>query len=204
MVHYYSRIRFIQQLLPELLAASPDLSRVVSVLAPGDEGTLDYNDLGLRQNFSLSRAADHCISMTDLVLGLLAKQNPTVSFVHRYPGLVDTGLLRDQNAFVRASGRLLMKAVSPWMMGVEECGERTLYTATSERYPPKNGASGGVSVGNEGVMEDGIGGTGAGAYLSGSTEDYRAKDKVLKKLREEGGEGKVWEHTIMEFDRPRA
>lgn len=87
--NYYSRMRFAQQLLPLLRAASPEVSRVVSVLAPGTESaSFNRNDMGLRENFSLANAANHAVVMTDFCFEEFARENPSVSFIHSYPGLV--------------------------------------------------------------------------------------------------------------------
>ena len=89
--NYYSRMRFTQQLLPLLRVASPELSRVVSVLAPGTESaSFNRKDLGLKENFSLSNAANHAVVMTDFCFEEFAKDNPTVSFIHSFPSFVRT------------------------------------------------------------------------------------------------------------------
>ena len=87
--NYYSRMRFIQQLLPLLQAANPQLSRVVSVLAPGSESaSFNTSDLGLRDKYSLSSAANHAGVMTDFCFEEFARRVPTVSFIHSFPGIV--------------------------------------------------------------------------------------------------------------------
>ena len=87
--NYYSRMRFTQQLLPLLQAAQPQLSHVVSVLAPGTESaSFNTRDLGLKESFSLSSAANHACVMTDFCFEEFARRNPTVSFIHSFPGLV--------------------------------------------------------------------------------------------------------------------
>ena len=66
--NYYARMRFTMQLLPLLGASAPQISRVVSVLSPGTEST-SFNklDCGLKDSYSLSKAANHAVVMTDFM-----------------------------------------------------------------------------------------------------------------------------------------
>ena len=64
--NYYGSIRFTHQLLPLLQSASPELSRVVSVLGAGNESnSFKLSDLDLKQNLGLMQAAVHATVMTD-------------------------------------------------------------------------------------------------------------------------------------------
>ena len=200
--HYYSRVRFAQQLLPQLKAASGQLSRVVSIFSAGSESSsIDFNDLGLKQSFSLAKAANHAIDMTDFAFEELAKQNPSVSFVHRFPGLVNTGLFKDQGVLARAGGSVLTTLLTPWMTSVKDCAEKSLFVATSNRFPPQDGSKGGVGAGDMDVSKGSTGKPGSGAYLVGANADYNPKEKILEKLREQQAGSKIWEHTMEEFAR---
>jgi NAD(P)-dependent dehydrogenase (short-subunit alcohol dehydrogenase family) len=87
--NFYSRMRFAQQLMPLLEAAHPQLSRVISVLSPGEEKmSFDPSDIGLKSRFSLMNAVNHATVMTDFYFEQAAKQHPTVSFIHSNPGAV--------------------------------------------------------------------------------------------------------------------
>ena len=178
-------------------AASPRLSRVISVLAPGEEKPgFNLDDLGLKSNFSLRNAANHAITMTDLAFEELARQNPSVSFVHAYPGAVKTGFFKEQSTVMRLGVRALMTVFSPLTLNIEESGERHLYAATSTRYPAKYGKEEGVDIGDEKVAKSSDGQIGSGAYLLGWGGEFRANEQVLKGLRESGAGSKVWEHTM--------
>ena len=196
--NYYSRMRFTQQLLPLLQAASPELSRVVSVLAPGEEAALDFDDLDLKKGFSMRKAAIHAITMTDFTFEEMAKKNPSVSFVHAYPGIVKTGFAKEQGFAIKAASQLALTVLSRWTVGIEESGERHLYAATSSAYPPKGGEKGGIEV-----KKGSAGEIGSGAYLIGSDGDVRANEKVLKELRGKDAGAKVWEHTMKTFEKIR-
>ncbi|CAD6584834.1 MAG: hypothetical protein ASARMPREDX12_001764 [Alectoria sarmentosa] len=197
--NYYSRMRFTQQLLP-LLHSTSQLSRVVSVLAPGEETALEYDNLDLKQNFSLRKAAAHAITMTDFTFEEMAKKNPTVSFVHTYPGVVKTGFAKEAGFAIKVVSQLALTVFSRWTVGIEESGERHLYAATSAAYPPKGGEKGGVEVGDGKVKKGSAGEIGSGAYLIGSDGEFRANEKVLKELRGEDAGAKIWGHAMKIFE----
>ena len=201
--NYYSRVRFTQQLLPLLQSASPQLSHVVSVLGPGGESAIDFDDLDLKHNYSLRKAAAHAITMTDFAFEEFATKNPTVSFVHSYPGGVKTGFFKESGFAIRAMARLALTLMSPWMIPIEESGERHLYAATSAAYPPKAGEEGGVEVGDGDVKKGSAGEIGTGAYFIGSDGERRANEKLLKELRGKDAGAKVWAHTMKLFENIR-
>jgi hypothetical protein len=88
-LHYYTRLRFVANLLPLLTATAQDssvsafyrLSRVVSVLDPhvavraGGSGMLDYSDLSLKNKFSLTACGAHASLMVDFFLEGMAQRN---------------------------------------------------------------------------------------------------------------------------------
>ena len=201
--NYYSRVRFTQQLLPLLQSASPQLSRVVSVLAPGGESAIDLEDLDLKHGFSLRKAAAHAVTMTDFALEEFATKNPTVSFVHSYPGGVKTGFFKESGVAIRALVRLAFTLMSPWTIPIEESGERHLYAATSAAYPPKAGEEGDVEVGGGEVKKGSAGEIGTGAYFIGSDGELRANEKVLKGLRGKDAGARIWAHTMKLFENIR-
>lgn len=174
--NYYSRMRFAQRLLPLLQSASPQLSRVVSVLAPGEEASLDFDNLDLQRDFSLGKAAAHAITMTDFTFEEMAKKNPSVSFVHAFPGAVKTGFAKEANFAIRAAMQLALVALSTFSrmaIGIEESGERHLFAATSAAYPPSDGQKCGVEVGDGDVKKGSAGAVGSGAYLIGADGEVR-------------------------------
>ena len=63
---YYSRIRFIEQLLP-LLKAANSLSRVVDIVAGGFEGNVDSSDFPSK-NMSVLKLRQHLATMHTLAL----------------------------------------------------------------------------------------------------------------------------------------
>ncbi|KAI9878588.1 MAG: hypothetical protein M1830_000499 [Pleopsidium flavum] len=205
--NYYARLRFTQNLLPLLRTAAsiPDeFARVVSVLAAGSEGRLHLEDLDLKQHFSLKSCMTHSVVMTDLAFEELAKQEPTISFVHAYPGWVKTGFFRSAGTLVNLGGKVLYALLAPWMVGFEESGERHLYAATSASYPSREGPDGveltesmEVASGSDGVV-------GSGAYLLNWDGRTTGKAGLLREYREEGVGQMIWKHTLEIFERVMA
>ncbi|RAL13356.1 uncharacterized protein BO97DRAFT_450010 [Aspergillus homomorphus CBS 101889] len=202
-LHYYARMRFIDRLMPLLTAAASRaegevrLSRVVSVLDPhvavraGGAGKLDYEDLSLKETFSLKRCGHHASLMGNFFLEGLAGRFPRTAFVHAYPSGVDTGLMRDlPGAGVLKA--LLGTALRPFLVPLSESGERHLFAATSNRYPPRE-------EGQEGQGGDAVAGSdgfkGSGSYwLSWDGEPF-PQNKKIDRTRAEGAVEKVVQHT---------
>ena len=92
-LHYYGRILFVQELLP-LLRLSQNGGRVLFVFDSinGNPTKINWNDMALENSYSLSSAANHAMSFTDLAIQYLASQpeNSNLTFTHAYPGIVRT------------------------------------------------------------------------------------------------------------------
>ncbi|RHZ64853.1 hypothetical protein CDV55_101164 [Aspergillus turcosus] len=203
-LHYYARMRFIANLLPLLNAAAQDpsvnasarLSRVVSVLDPmvsvraGGSGTLNFSDLSLKHTFSLKTCGWHASLMGDFFLESMAQRHPHTSFVHAYPSGVATGVLRELPAG-RVLSAVLTPLLRPFMVPLEESGERHLFAATSGRYPPKaegEGREGDVAIGSNGTK-------GSGCYWLNWDGEVFPPNKKLERTRAQGAVEKVVQHT---------
>jgi len=176
-LHYYSRLRFTQNLLPLLnrAASTPSdqaspLSRVLAVLAGGYEKPVNTDDLSLKSTYSLSSCANHATSMTTLSFHTLSQSNPAVTFIHSQPGGVNTNLAKGLGKWTNFAVKKAVFLLSPWMVPVQESGERHLWASTNEEF----GKGGVVLVGQD-----------SGVTLNSAVE----------KMREDGTEKKVWEHT---------
>ena len=192
-------MRFVQNLLPQLNNASKEpnsVSRVLSVLGAGNEGKLIEDDLDLKRNYSLMNSAAHSTTMTGLAFEHLAKENPNVSFLHCFPGGVNTNVAKRMGG---VTGWLMERAMTsvflkPWMVPLEESGERHLYAATAPAFAAKSVADSKAIAGIDGVP-------GSGAYLVGADNERTGKMKIIDKLREKGMTEMVWEHTLQMFKR---
>ncbi|KAL1889512.1 hypothetical protein Sste5346_008890 [Sporothrix stenoceras] len=188
---YYSRIRITQLLLPLLNAAKHP--RVVSVLAAGHEAQIDESDLSLTKpkSFNVSAGNIHTTTMMTLSLEHMARENPQISFVHTFPGIVSTPLLGKTSSGVL--GMVLRWAVVPLMalfaMTPAEAGKRGLFTATSACYGVDEGL---VSLAEGATVAKKSEG---GIFLVNQKGEYADNDKVLRGLRERKVGDAVWEHT---------
>ncbi|KAB8077950.1 hypothetical protein BDV29DRAFT_197935 [Aspergillus leporis] len=195
-LRYYSRMRFVQNLLPLLKSAGP--SRVVSVYGGGFEFGINTEDLDLKHNFSILNAYKHSITMTSLSMEHLTKTHPTVSFLHVYPGLVGTNIYT--NSFPPPISTLynygMWPLMWPFSVNLHGSGERQLFHLSSARYPAKESVlTQGVPVASGDVATGTTGETGSGAYLLNWNGDVRPSRKVLGQYREQGINELVWRHT---------
>lgn len=196
-MNYYSRMRFAHNLLPQLTAASTDsnsISRVVSVLAGGREGQMIEDDLELKSHFSLANAANHATTMNSFAAEELAKRNPATSFVHIFPGFVNTNFLSGHSAWMSALNTVTLALLKPWVVPIPESGERHLYAATSPKFAPRSLGDSSAALGSDGVA-------GSGAYILNWDDEIAGKAKLLAKMREQGLGQKVWDHTQDVFKR---
>lgn len=201
---YYSRARFIVNLLPQLRKA-PSLRRVVTVGAGTKEGTIFRDDFQANTLGVLSFRG-HLTSMITLSLDAVARQAPEVSFVHDYPGFVKTGLSRELTGVAASVSKVVFAPLMAVLqIPIEETGERQLYLATSARFPPRDGGGAeGVAL-REGVTAStGFDGTPAGGIYS---VDYEAEgpgqkvEETLQNYKKNNMGDKVWNHTEEEFVR---
>lgn len=204
-LRFYARVLFLTRLLP--LLQNADCPRVVSVLAAGKEGPLINGDLELKTHYSFSNSANHSSTLTSLFLEEAAARHPTVSFVHEFPGVVKTGLLT--GAFPSWMKWMLehtiIPVMTPFMVSLQEAGERLVFHATSARYPPRQVAGGSKIAGV--TLSDGVevakgANKEAGAYLL-EWNSEETEGKIMAKYREEGMRKQVWDHTYEVIGRVR-
>ena len=211
-LRYYSRLRFVYDLLP-LLTASP-VPRVVTILAGGQESAIDVNDLEVKNDFSLMKAAGNGTTQTTLALEELAKSYPSITFIHKYPGFVNTGVLDRLMATAKGvyaiPATLVRWAILPivnlFSMSVDEAGERGVFIATSARYPPANPKTDsvgvpllqGVQVAESSMVKDG---EGNGVYRLGADDESAPDSAVLAGYRLDNVGRTVWEETQAVWDR---
>jgi hypothetical protein len=198
---YYSRVRFVTQLVP-LLTASPVPGHVVSVYAGTFEDGTRPGDLPIGcppdSTYGLNSVRKHTSFMKTFLFEELAeKYAGKLSLVHVYPGLVDgPGFYSpDMPAWFRALWWLLKPLSKLYMTSPEVCGQVMVYLATL-RYPARDQVEDtkqlihGVEVAASSKAEPG-----GGAYSVGQRGD--AADKVsYEKVRKEGLSKQVWDHTM--------
>jgi hypothetical protein len=166
-------MRFIYNLIPVLEASKN--ARVISILAAGKEIDIEEDNLDLQKKFSLSASNGYPTTMTSLAFGLLASQHPSISFLHVFPGLVATPLLKKTMGFI--VGTLLGFLMKPLSMSAAESGEWHCFLSTSSEYP-----------------------IGSSYILNYDGKDVTNK-ALMSQLREKKVEHSVWKHTLETFDR---
>ncbi|KAK9427027.1 putative oxidoreductase ENV9 [Lipomyces doorenjongii] len=202
---YYSRMRFVTQLLP-LLLASPLPGRVVSVFFPGRDTKLILDDLSLRspQNFGFGNLGSHAAYMTTFFFEILAASHPgKLSLSHYLPWLVMTPAFKGdgvptwfKRVFAITSPLFRLLSISP-----KECGARVLFH-TSSRFPARSsGAESKSPAKLENVKvalsSDGI--LGGGAYRTNWNGEVVPLGKGYKQIRKGEVSKKVWDHTMKAF-----
>ncbi|KAL3471177.1 hypothetical protein BJX99DRAFT_250653 [Aspergillus californicus] len=191
---YYSRVRFMTRLL-SLIKNAPGHRRVLTVAGGGLEGPLDPADFPALR-VPVEQLRGHLSSLITLGLEAVGKMAPEVSFIHDYPGTVNTPLSR---RMLGENGVVPGTWITP-----EESGERHVNLLTSKRYPPAQD-KGFESTGALGVdvVRGSDGEVGSGVYSLGydgecvSDETYG----ILAGLREIGMVEQIWKHTEDEFAR---
>jgi len=87
-LEYYSRMLFVLHMLPQLREA--EAPRVISVFGGDLERVeaIDVDDLDLKKpgSFGPIKAQTQFITMNTTALDKLASDNPTVTFIHSWPG----------------------------------------------------------------------------------------------------------------------
>lgn len=200
-VNYYSRIRCIIGLMDLLTVAGDagELSRVITVLAAGSEGEIRVDDLDLKHNFTLHACLAHCVVMTDFSIEELAKRYPGTSFSHSYPGTVKTGIANELSGPVRLAVKVMYAVMTPWILNVQESGERHFFQMTSQCYPSQKGGAGIPCPEGLSPMRGTDNKVGSGAYLLDWDGKQTGDESVLKKYRDMDMGPKVWEHTMKIF-----
>ena len=205
----YSRTRFIVNLLP-LLKAAEGLRRVVTVFAGTKEGPLLKDDLGCADVslLNIRNIRGHMCSMIDLILEEIAREAPGVSFIHDYPGFVDTGIFDKTEGVLakvlRGWGKVtdvLVRSKKERYIPIEECGERHLFLATSARFEPADGGECGVPCDER--ARGSRGEVGGGVYVVDENLESAGTDVelLLKGMRRDGMGELVWKHVQDEFER---
>ncbi|KAK4153458.1 NAD(P)-binding protein [Chaetomidium leptoderma] len=193
---HYSRILFIQHLLP-LLKASTTQGRVVSILGGGLETTrIDLDNLNFEKpgSFSGMKCQTHNLVMQSMAMEQLAEDNKDVTFIHAYPGLVKTGNLnrgwRDR-WFLQLLANIVLAPLF-WIMAfsLEESKQRMFYLATSAKY-------GGHGVPLQEPVAPGLTSRGeetGSVFLVNHLCATVTNEKVMAELRKEA-KGRIWAKT---------
>lgn len=205
-------MRFISNTLPLLNSAANStpshFSRTLSILSAGHgEGKVNFDDIELKTTFSGPRCAVHSIVMNDLMTEEFSKRQPVTSFIHSYPHIVNTPIVRELPVWARVPTKILYGLLKPFAVSVEETGARQLFIATSGLYSPAKAfnsaatASGVVPPKDLNVLPGANGVEGSGAYLVNWNNDITGTGNLLRDYREQGVGKIFWDHTMGIFER---
>jgi hypothetical protein len=192
---YYSRMRFIQNLTPLLLAAS-NTAHVISIFAGTMEETIKPGELPIGVPppavYGVSSVRGHTAFMKTFAFEELAEKHAgKISFNHIYPGLVDgPTFYRDVNPrWIRIIWQIMKPLAMLYMTSPAMCGEVMVFLAT-QRYPAKGSIAPGSEVAASSQQE-----LGGGAYSVGQRGDEKKAVSYAKVRKADTGK-KVWEHTM--------
>ena len=178
------------------------------MLAGGREVPIDLNDLELHKNRSFIAAAQVSPTMNLFAMEELASKYPSITFIHVYPGFVDTGAV--DKILQTAPGLwawpawlvrwMLVPVINLFATTVEEAGERGLFLATSARYPPADPTGEGfmvlppkgVDIAKSSNEKDG---KGNGVYRLDSYGESAPETTALANFRKERPGERIWECT---------
>jgi hypothetical protein len=145
--------------------------------------------------------------MNDLMVEEFARREPGTTFIHSFPGIVNTGIARELPLWARIPLKVFTPLLMPFTVGANETGARQLFMATSGIYPPLKpfeGAAGAAGVppqkGVE-VVKGASGEVGNGGYVLNWNCEVTGKQKLLTEYRNKGVAKTIWEHTMGIFDR---
>ncbi|KAJ3417445.1 hypothetical protein HDV05_003309 [Chytridiales sp. JEL 0842] len=131
--HYYARHAMISALMPllEKTAAEPNTDvRVLTVLAARMGSPVPKEDLDLKKTFTMKLCHDATTFHSDLMVESFHKLHPSVSFIHAYPGVVNTNLGRNLPFYFRGPLKLMMSFV----MSPADCGEFMTYSLLDSKF----------------------------------------------------------------------
>lgn len=192
-LEYYSRMLFTIHLLP--LLGQSENPRVVSVLAGGLERvTFNVDDLDLKKpgTFGGVAAQGQYAMMNSIYLDRLAVEHANVTFIHSWPGSVNTGSIRrgfGPNSIMLWAIKLILEPLLALVSySADESGQRHLFQSTSAVF----GGRGIPWKGKPGVnsLEKEV----DGLFLVNHKCDCTPNAKVMPVLREKA-QAKVWDHT---------
>ncbi|KAF8320744.1 hypothetical protein DL93DRAFT_2163725 [Clavulina sp. PMI_390] len=91
---FYSRYKFVLELLPLLQAAksSGEEARILTVMGAGLGRPVDMSNIGFKKEWSGLGTTDEAPTYNSAAVEAFAKRNPGLSFTHCHPGLVNTPL----------------------------------------------------------------------------------------------------------------
>ena len=199
----HARNRFISNLLPQI-RRGPGLRRIVTVFGAGFEGKIHMHDF---QAYNLSRPANqaHDASITTMALEAHQKTAQDVSFIHNFPGAVESGIARGSIGPLMRVLKTIWAVLGPLVhIPLVEAGDRHLFLCTSACFPAASecGTAGVPLFDGLSVAKGTNGLNGSGVYsIDAKGESTSPKvERLLAQLRSEGMVERVWERISSDID----
>ncbi|TDL25332.1 NAD(P)-binding protein [Rickenella mellea] len=126
---YYSRFKFINDLLPLLQKAADagEDAKAMSVLAAGRGSKIDLDDLGLKNSYGFINATLTSPTYTDCTVEEFGARNPSIAFTHIAPGFVRTPSFSRLHWSMALLSPILMGIMYPFSVSSDDCAEYMLY-----------------------------------------------------------------------------
>ena len=181
-----------------LIRQADGLRRVVSVFGATREGQINMSDF---QCWNLGRIETygHEASVVTLVLEAHHKAAPEVSFVHNFPGAVESGIARGSIGPLMRVLKTIWGILGPLVhIPLVEAGNRHLFLCTSARFSagPEDAMASVPLVEGLTLARGTDGESGSGVYsIDANGESANPKvEKLLAQLRSQGMVERVWEN----------
>nr|POF24573.1 oxidoreductase andh [Quercus suber] len=199
---YYSRVRFVYQLLPFLDATILPSARVISIYAAGSENPAKNfypEDLSLRdpQKFGFAASRNHAVIMTTMTFETIAQRHPRIGLVHIYPGLVITPGFK--NNPLPWWFKITFKVTSPFLPLVSLKPD-VIADWVVGFVSPRFGGSEETEKLKGGAARATTGVVGGGAYSAKYDGVTYGGSTAYDRLRKDGFQDKVWQHTLSAFE----
>ncbi|KAJ5152024.1 short-chain dehydrogenases/reductase [Penicillium capsulatum] len=201
MLRYYSRMRFVQNLMP--LLESGKSSRVVSVLGGGKEVDVEEDNLDLNKSFSFMKSTGYPGTMTSMAFENLASKHPSVSFLHVFPGVVATPLVKTSMGG-GILGTVMSAMMKPFAIAPEESGEWHTFLSTSPDFPAKAASQDLPADSKANIARASTGEKGGGSYILNHNGQNATNEPLMSQFRERGLADTIWKHTLGVFDQASA
>ena len=147
----------------------------------------------------------HEASITTLALEAHHKAAPEVSFVHNFPGAVESGIARGSIGGLMRVLKTIYAVLGPLVhIPLDEAGDRHLFLCTSARFStgPEDATAGVPLVDGLALARGTDGQIGSGVYsidAKGESAGLNV-ERLLAKLRSQGMVERVWEHIESEVN----
>lgn len=195
-LEYYAKVAFTLHLMPLLEKA--EAPRVVAVLAGGMEkvSAINVEDVELKKpgNYTFMKARPQICMLVSIGLDKLASDYPHVTFIHSWPGQVNTGNvwrgIDNPNGWL---GWVVWLFLEPLIRLIsfsdEEAGQRHLFQCTSAAFGGRGTSwQGKPGLNSLNAQENAV-------FLVNYKRDCTPNAKVMATLRKDARQ-KVWDHTL--------